>query len=230
MFGAITPRYDLLNTVLSMGIDRTWRRKVVTFSRVTTGGRAADICTGTGELARLLADCVGTEGEVAGVDFCDEMLERARLKFGAQRFPQLRFVQGDALQLPLPDAHFDGVTMAFGLRNLVDPAQGFREMARILRPGGRALVLELTRPAGPLKALYFPYLFGWLPLVGGLLSGNRQAYRYLARSIAEFLSVEQVCRTMGESGFEQVQAHALCGGVATMFVGVVPSPGAPLKR
>lgn len=222
MFGAITPRYDLLNAVLSMGLDRGWRREAVRLGAPGIGGRAADICTGTGDLARLLADHVGPGGEVAGVDFCEEMLVRAREKFPPSTFPQLRFVQGDALELPLPDRHFDAVTMAFGLRNLVDPPRGFREMARILRPGGRALVLELTRPSGLLKLVYFPYLFAWLPLVGGLISKNRTAYQYLARSIAAFLSVEQVCARMAEAGFEHVEARPLCGGIATLFYGVAP--------
>jgi demethylmenaquinone methyltransferase/2-methoxy-6-polyprenyl-1,4-benzoquinol methylase len=184
-------------------------------SALQPGGSALDICTGTGDLAGVLAGRVGERGEVVGVDFCPAMLERARLKY-----PRLRFVEGDALRLPLEGGRFDAATMAFGLRNLVDTRAGFAEMKRVLRPGGRALVLELTRPSGPLRFLYYIYLHFVLPLVGGLVSGNFTAYRYLANTIQAFLSPADICAQMRDAGFTEVRAYPLCGGIATIFAGI----------
>lgn len=221
MFSAITPRYDLLNAVLSMGLDRGWRRRMVDLAALSPGGRALDVCTGTGDVARLLADAVGPGGRVVGVDFCEAMLVRAREKFPPERFPQMTFLQGDAMRLPLEDATFEAATMACGLRNLEDPMRAFRELRRVVAPGGRILILELTRPTGVLKAFYYPYLFGVLPMVGGLLSGNVGAYRYLARSIAAFLPVDRLLRDMAEAGLRDVGAIPLLGGVATILRGTV---------
>jgi len=215
MFAAITPRYDLVNTLLSLGLDRLWRRRVVTLSGLRPSGDAVDLCTGTGELARLLAERAGARGTVTGLDFCEDMLARAR-----QKYPQIRFVQGDALEVPLPDACSDATTMACGLRNLESTRRGFQEMKRITRAGGRVLVLELTRPDGLLRIPYYLYLFGVLPLVGGLVSGDFRAYRYLAKSIAEFLPVPDLLDQMREVGFKQVEAEPLCGGIATILKGV----------
>lgn len=222
MFSAISPRYDLLNRVLSGGLDQGWRRRVVTCTGLSAGGQALDLCAGTGDLTVLLAARVGAEGEAIGLDFCDEMLGHARRKYPHDGWPQMRFTTGDALDLPFDDARFDAVTMAFGLRNLADPARGYREMVRVVRPRGRVVVLELTRPDGWLRLLYYPYLFVVLPLIGGLLSGRFSAYRYLARSIAEFLPPQRVLAQMREAGLEKVRAAPLLGGIATIFEGTVP--------
>lgn len=219
MFSAITPRYDLLNHLLSGGLDQGWRRRVVAMSGVTAGSQALDVCTGTGDLAGLLARVAGPTGYVAAVDFCETMLARARAKHPAPGFPQLEFLMGDALHLPFPDCRFDAATMAFGLRNLADPLRGFQELCRVIRPGGTVLVLELTRPRGFLRLIYQPYLFFFLPLVGRLISGDRGAYRYLARSIAAFLSPSQVIQQMTDAGLKDCRAISLCGGIATIFHG-----------
>lgn len=221
MFSAISRRYDLLNRVLSAGLDQGWRRRVVTMSAVESGGRALDLCAGTGDLAAMLAARVGPEGEAVGLDFCDDMLTHARRKYPASSWPQLRFVCGDALDLPFEAAAYDTVTMAFGLRNLADPSRGFREMRRVVRPGGTVVVLELTRPNGLLRLLYYPYLFVVLPLIGGLISGRFNAYRYLARSIAEFLPPERVLSQMRDAGLVNERAVRLMGGIATIFIGEV---------
>ena len=220
MFTRITPTYDNVNRVLSMGLDRGWRRKVVRMAGLGPGDKAADVCTGTGDLALLLADAVGRKGEVVGVDFCQDMLARAAVKGPSARWPQLRFEVGDALRLPLEDQRYDVATMACGLRNLEDTEQGFRELKRILVPGGRVLVLELTRPAGWLKWLYYPYLFVLLPMVGGIVSRDFKAYRYLARSIAQFLPVPGLLAQMESVGFREVHAIPLLGGIATILYGV----------
>ena len=217
MFGRITPTYDDVNRVLSLGLDRGWRRRVVRLAGLRAGDRAADICTGTGDLALLLAAAVGQQGEVVGIDFCSSMLEVAERK--ASPLPQMRFAVGDALHLPLPDGHFQVATMACGLRNLEDTRRGFAELRRILEPGGRVLVLELTRPEGWLRYLYYPYLFVLLPLVGGIVSRDFGAYRYLARSIARFLPVAELLDQMREVGLREVRAVPLLGGIATILCG-----------
>ena len=222
MFSAISPRYDLLNRLLSAGLDQGWRRRVVALSGVQAGGRALDLCAGTGDLAVMLAARVGTDGEAVGLDFCEDMLVHARRKYPVSTWPQLRFTCGDAIELPFEGDIFDTVTMAFGLRNLADPSRGFREMRRVVRPGGTVVVLELTRPGGLLRLLYYPYLFIVLPLLGGLVSGRFNAYRYLARSIAEFLPPERVLEQMREAGLVQGRAIRLLGGIATIFCCEVP--------
>lgn len=222
MFSAISGRYDLLNRVLSAGFDQGWRRRVVAMSAVEAGDRALDLCAGTGDLAVMLAARVGPEGEAVGLDFCDDMLAHARRKYPVSSWPQLRFVCGDALELPFEACAYDTVTMAFGLRNLADPSRAFREMRRVVRPGGTVVVLELTRPNGLLRLLYYPYLFLVLPLIGGLISGRFNAYRYLARSIAEFLPPERVLSQMRGAGLVNERAVTLMGGIATIFFGEVP--------
>lgn len=214
MFSAITPRYDVLNGLLSMGLDRGWRRHVVALARLQPGQRALDVCTGTGDLAALLAQAVGAGGRTVGLDFCPEMLEKAGAKF-----PSIEWVQGDALQLPFDDASFEAATMAFGLRNVENTQKAFTELKRVVAPGGRVLILELTRPHGPLRALYYPYLLGLLPLLGGLVSGNFAAYRYLGRSIAAFLPIDRLLAQMEEVGLRDPQAIPLLAGVATILMG-----------
>lgn len=221
MFTAITPRYDLLNRILSCGLDRFWRRRVVALSGLREGGAAVDVCCGTGDLSGLLAIASGSRGRVCGVDFCDRMLECARRKFADRGRPQLEFVQGDALRLPFANETFDAATMAFGLRNLADSQRGFEELRRVVCGGGTVVVLELTRPHGWLRAFYYPYLFVLLPLIGGLVSWHFGAYRYLAHSIAEFLPPQQVLRQMTAAGLRDVRAIPLCGGIATIFYGRV---------
>jgi demethylmenaquinone methyltransferase/2-methoxy-6-polyprenyl-1,4-benzoquinol methylase len=214
MFSRITPRYDLLNRILSGGLDQGWRRRVTAMSRVGPGGAALDLCAGTGDLSVMLAGQVGPEGRAIGLDFCEDMLAVARRKYAR---PQLSFVAGDAHALPFDDDSFDTATMAFGLRNLARPLRAFEEMRRVVRPGGTVVVLELTRPRGWLQLLYYPYLFVVLPLVGGLISGDFNAYRYLARSIAEFLPPERVVAQMGEAGLGHARAMPVFGGIATIF-------------
>jgi demethylmenaquinone methyltransferase/2-methoxy-6-polyprenyl-1,4-benzoquinol methylase len=222
MFGRIAPRYDLLNALLSMGLDRSWRLAAVKAANPPEGGKCLDCCAGTGELAFLLAEAVGRKGEVVGLDFCPEMLELAREKLKTADMPQLRFESGSVLDIPFPDGYFDAVTMAFGLRNLADPGKAFAQIRRVLRPGGRAVNLELTLPTGTLlRFLYYPYLVLYLPLVGAVLSGSLSAYRYLAGSIRRFFSREEVAACMEGTGLKEVRWFNLCGGVATIHTGLV---------
>lgn len=216
MFGRITARYDLLNLCLSLGLDRLWRKAAVRQLHLPPGGTAVDLCCGTGDVTETLARQVGRP-QVVGVDFVPAMLEKARAKY-----PGIRFVEGDALAVPLPDAQFDGATVAFGLRNVDDVEALFREMRRLVRPGGRVVSLELTRPPGLLGVLHGLFLRYVVPFVGGVISGDPEAYRYLARSIAAFLPVQEVADRMRAAGLVEVRIVPLHGGIATLHVGTRP--------
>ncbi|MEW6281744.1 MAG: ubiquinone/menaquinone biosynthesis methyltransferase [Candidatus Eremiobacterota bacterium] len=216
MFGRIAPRYDLVNRWLSLGLDQGWRRRAVAALALSPGDPVVDLCCGTGDLTHAL--WLGVRpARVVGVDFAEPMLERARGKF-----PGLEFVHGDALAAPLDPGSFAAATVAFGLRNVEDLGALWREMMRLVRPGGRILSLELTRPPGFLGVLHGFYLRVVVPLVGGLLSGDPAAYGYLARTVSRFASVEEVCRSMQAAGLLEVRAIPLSGGIATLHVGVRP--------
>ncbi len=217
IFARIAGRYDLLNALLSLGLHRTWRRAAAAQLDLVAGSTAVDLCCGTGELTRALARLAGPEN-VVGLDFVPEMLERARL-----RHPGIRFLEADALATALPEGSFDGASVAFALRNVEDVEALFREMTRLVRPGGRVVSLELTRPGGLLGCLHGLVLRWIVPLVGGMLSGQGGAYRYLARSIAEFLPVEEVARRMERAGLEEIRILPLTGGIVTLHVGRRPT-------
>ncbi len=216
MFARIARRYDLLNRVLSLGLDRSWRRAAVRELHLPPGGSAVDLCCGTGEVAAALARQLGPD-RVVGVDFVPQMLERARALH-----PGLRFVEADALDTGLPGATFDGATVAFALRNVENLEALFREMARLVRPGGRVVSLELTRPRGLLGFLHGLILRWIVPPLGSLLSGEGHAYRYLATSIARFLPVEEVAERMRRAGLEEVRIVPLHGGIVTLHAGRRP--------
>jgi demethylmenaquinone methyltransferase/2-methoxy-6-polyprenyl-1,4-benzoquinol methylase len=216
MFASVARRYDLLNRLLSCGIDRRWRRAAVRFAGVRPGELAADVCAGTGDLALLLA----RRGlRVVGVDFCCEMLERTRRKEPGV-VPRPLFVAGDALALPLPDRAFDLVTVAFGVRNLADPERGLAELRRVLRPGGRAIVLEFCMPRGAvLGPLYRFYFQRVVPRVGRLVSDAKTAYDYLPRSVRAFPQAEGFLPLLTAAGFTACRMQLLSGGIAALYRG-----------
>lgn len=218
MFARISGRYDLLNRVLSLGIDRSWRRRTVREAAVPSGGLVVDVCCGTGDLAFEFAR---SGARVLGVDFTQEMLVLAEPK---QRDQRVLFANGDALCLPLPDAGVDAASVAFGLRNLADPDAGLREMARVVRPGGRVLVLECSPPpSGPLGACYEFYFTRVLPWIGGIVSGDREAYRYLPRTVVAWPPAEELRARMQAVGLEDCGFHKLTGGIAYLHWGRVPA-------
>jgi len=221
MFSAIAERYDLINSLLSLRRDAAWRR--FSASKATAGGGqlALDVATGTGELARHLAR-QNHEIKIIGVDFCPGMLAKAGSKLG-RSLPEdrLQLVLGDILQLPFPDNTFDCVTIGFGLRNVTDVGVAFGEMARVAKPGGRVVSLELTRPSSSLmRALHGFGVSLVSPLLGWAVARNRGAYTYLPESILEFLSPEDVARVMRSAGLEQVEIHRLTLGAATVHTGI----------
>ncbi len=216
MFGAIAHRYDLLNHALSMGIDLYWRWRVVKRLKpfLAQGDVALDLCTGTGDLAVQLSK----HTRVVGCDFTHAMLVLGQKKVRGKKLEsRIRFVEGDALSLPFPDASFSAVSIAFGLRNLASYRQGLEEMRRVLRPGGALAVLEFSQPRLPvLKQVYFLYCKHVVTRLGGWISGDAVAYSYLPASVDEFLSADSLGEMIGECGFGDVQCVPLTGGVAVL--------------
>ncbi len=212
MFSRIAPRYDLLNHLLSFGQDVRWRRRVA--ERVAAAGpdRTLDACTGTGDLALA---CTAA-GAVCGCDFALPMLARARVK-AERRRRRLPLFAADVLRLPLPDGCVDLVTVGFGVRNFESLGGGLQEMQRVLRDGGRLLVLEFSEPRG-----YAAPVLGWwlhrvLPVVGGVLSGDASAYHYLPRSVAEFPEREEITAMLAQAGFRPCGARSFSGGLVTLY-------------
>jgi len=216
MFDRIAPRYDLLNHVLSGGIDVRWRRRCID---AVGGRRLLDVCSGTGDLLiEFLRQDPARTG--VGVDLSVEMLALGRTKLRRNALDgRGRMLAGDAEELPVAGARFDAVTVAFGIRNVGDPRAALREMARVLRPGGRAAVLEFSTPRGALGAAYRLYSAHVLPRIGGWISGDPGAYAYLPESIARFPAPAQFGALMTEAGFARVHWRPLTGGIAHLYIG-----------
>ena len=211
MFAAIAARYDLANTVLSLGIHHLWKRRVAALAAAVPGP-VLDLCTGTGDIAALLAE---RGQKVAGADFCLPMLQQApKSASGAG----LHLAQADALRLPFPDGTFGAVTIAFGLRNLADPIAGLAEMHRVLRAGGTLIVLEFGRPSfAPWAAVYRTYQRVLMPLVGGLVTGEPEAYRYLPETSHAFPCGAALGDRLRQVGYADVRWHDLSGGIAYLY-------------
>lgn len=220
LFASVARSYDRANQVLSLGLHHGWRRAAVRESGIRPGDRVLDCATGTGDLAIEFKRAVGPEGEVVGTDFCEEMLALAPAK-AARAGQSIRFETADLLALPYPDGSFDVASVAFGIRNVEDPARGLREMRRVTRSEGRVVVLEFGQPGVPL----FGPIFRWysrsvLPRVGGWISGQREAYEYLDRTASRFPAGEAFAELMRrEGGFRAVRTRRLAGGVAYVYVG-----------
>lgn len=217
MFAAIAPRYDFLNHLLSLNIDRRWRRAAV--DRLGWQARPAgcylDLCAGTMDLAALLARQPGFRGQVVGADFAIPMLEQGRAKS-----PRAAPVGADAVTLPFPDRAFHGAMVGFGVRNLADLDAGLAEAARVLRPGGRFVVLDFTTPRfAPLRAAYLFYFRRVLPVVGRAISKHTDAYSYLPESVLEFPDPDAFAQRLGAAGFSDVGYELLTGGICALHYG-----------
>ncbi len=219
-FATIASRYDVMNRVMTGGQDRRWRAITVAETRVRPGGSVLDVATGTGDLAFALARVVGPTGRVVGIDFTEGMLDIARRKGDAQPFsPEFRW--GDALDLPFEEATFDAATIGFGLRNVVDVPQALREMQRVLRPGGRMVCLEITKPRVPLLATgFYAYFENVVPIIGALINGSREAYTYLPTSLHYFPDAPALLGLMREAGFSKAHVRLLNFGTIAVHVGL----------
>jgi demethylmenaquinone methyltransferase/2-methoxy-6-polyprenyl-1,4-benzoquinol methylase len=209
MFDRISPVYDAMNRAMTLGLDQRWRRATVA-AVVQPGDRVLDACCGTGDLA-IAAARAG--GRVTGVDFSERMLERARRKA-----PELEWFQGDALALPFDDGSFDSATVGFGVRNLEDLEQGLAELRRVLRPGGRVGILEITRPRGLLAPFYRLWFDGLVPLLGKVLPGG-SAYTYLPASVRRFPGPGELVSLLEQAGFEDVRWRSFAGGIVALHAG-----------
>jgi demethylmenaquinone methyltransferase/2-methoxy-6-polyprenyl-1,4-benzoquinol methylase len=223
MFAGIAGRYDLLNHLLSGNTDKRWRRLVAKRLQPVLsveGARALDVACGTGDLALALAEMTGAF--VVGTDFCRPMLEIAARK-ARTNVTEIPFVEGDALKLPFADQSFDAVSIAFGLRNLSSVEDGLKELWRVLKPTGRAAILEFSRPVVPgFRALFQFYFTRVLPKLGGMISGSPGAYEYLPDSVSRFPDQKRLVAMMGDAGFEEVEYRNLTGGIAALHMGTRP--------
>jgi demethylmenaquinone methyltransferase/2-methoxy-6-polyprenyl-1,4-benzoquinol methylase len=212
MFTAIAPRYDLMNRLMTLGRDQVWRRTVVRLCALPPGGRLLDVATGTGDIGyEARRHDPGTR--VVGLDLTREMMLCGRGKHPGQDFP---FLEGDALALPFPDGSFDAASSGFMMRNVIDVRAAFTEQARVIKPGGRVVCLEITRPAAPLfRRLFDIYFFRVVPFIGGLISGEREAYTYLPQSTVAFPGPPALARIMEQAGLHDVRYRlAMLGTVA----------------
>lgn len=221
MFDNIAPKYDLLNHTLSMSIDRLWRRHVVKIVRRAKPRRILDVATGTGDLAIAMARRIG-EAHVLGVDLSERMLDVARRKVEARGLDgRIVLDRGDAEHLDVATASVDVATVAFGVRNFGDLDAGLRELARVLRPGGRVVILEFSRPSNPLfRTLYEFYTYRILPRIGGMVSHDRRAYEYLPASVGEFPRPAEFLRRLEAAGFHDCKARSQSCGIAQIYIGV----------
>ncbi len=220
MFSEIAERYDFLNHLFSLNIDRRWRRVLVREAEVRDGARVLDACTGTGDIAITFAgQCASSE--VIGIDRSGEMLRIGERKLRKRKLnDRVKLLEGDVLALPFANASFDVVSIGFGFRNLPDYKKGISEMARVLKPGGRLFILEFAPPPDSLFGRSYHFYLQWLvPLAGGIISGSRAAYRYLSISIHDFLTNEQIRRLMEEGGLGKLRSMRLAKGVAFLHGG-----------
>jgi demethylmenaquinone methyltransferase/2-methoxy-6-polyprenyl-1,4-benzoquinol methylase len=218
MFDRIAGVYDVMNSAMTAGLHHQWRQRAVDRAEVGPGSDALDVCCGTGDLAFELRRRIGPDGRVVGCDFSEPMLELARHKSGERGLP-VEFGWADALELPYGDGSFDAVTIGFGARNLADLPGGLSEMARVLRPGGRLVILEITRPQRePLASFYSIWFDRVVPMIGSI-AGDADAYSYLPNSVRSFPEPEALAELMDTAGFERIRWLLLAGGIIAIHSG-----------
>jgi demethylmenaquinone methyltransferase / 2-methoxy-6-polyprenyl-1,4-benzoquinol methylase len=220
MFDRVAGRYDLLNSLMSAGLHHRWRERAADRAGLSPGESALDVCCGTGDLTLELARRVLPGGHVVGCDFSEPMLDLAREKTAARDVSGVRFEWADALNLPYDAGRFDAVTVGFGVRNFADRDRGLREMTRVLRPGGRLVVLEFTEPRRPPFSTFYALWFDRLAPVLGRLSDDPEAYAYLAESVHSFPDPRRLAEKMDAAGLERIRYTILAGGIVTIHSGL----------
>ena len=222
VFESVAGKYDLMNDLMSLGVHRLWKRDFVANSGVRLGHQVLDLAGGTGDIAALLCERVGKSGRVVLSDINEAMLEVGRQRLEDRGITgNISYSLANAEQLPFDDGEFDAVTIAFGLRNVTDKDAALREMFRVLRPGGKALILEFSQVQPELlKKMYDGYSFGILPVLGKLVAGDEDSYRYLAESIRQHPPQEELAEMMRGAGFEEVRFRNLTGGVVAIHSGI----------
>ena len=221
VFHSAATKYDAINDLMSMGIHRLWKRFTVEAASLKPGQRILDIAGGTGDLSRQFARCVGPDGEVVLADINDSMLRQGRIRLTDEGLVgNIRYVQANAQCLPFPDNYFDRISIAFGLRNVTNIDQALQSMYRVLKPGGKLLVLEFSKPVTPgLAPIYDVYSFKVLPMLGKLVASDEQSYRYLAESIRMHPDQETLKQKMQRAGFDRCEYNNLTGGIVALHTG-----------
>jgi len=220
MFDRIAGRYDAMNSVMTAGMHHRWRERAADRAELRPGDAALDVCCGTGDLALELARRVAPGGRVVGCDFSEPMLDLAREKASEHGVEGVRFEWADALQLPYDEGRFDAVTVGFGVRNLADLDGGLREMIRVLSPGGRLVILEITQPVRPPLSTFYSLWFDRLVPVLGALAGDSAAYSYLPESVRSFPDPHNLAAKMDAAGLKSIRYTVLAGGIIAIHSGV----------
>jgi demethylmenaquinone methyltransferase/2-methoxy-6-polyprenyl-1,4-benzoquinol methylase len=220
MFDRVAGRYDALNSVMTAGLHHRWRERAADRAELSAGDSALDVCCGTGDLALELAGRVAPGGHVVGCDFSEPMLDLAREKAAERHADGVRFEWADALQLPYDSGRFDAVTVGFGVRNLADLDRGLSEMARVLKPAGRAVILEITQPTRPPLSLFYSLWFDRIVPLLGSFSSDPEAYSYLPESVRAFPSPAGLAQKMDRAGFERIRYTVLAGGIIAIHSGL----------
>jgi demethylmenaquinone methyltransferase/2-methoxy-6-polyprenyl-1,4-benzoquinol methylase len=220
MFDRVAGRYDLLNSLMSAGLHHRWRERAADVAALAPGASVLDVCCGTGDLTFELAGRVAPGGHVVGCDFSEPMLDLAREKAERRKVDRVRFEWADALSLPYDDDRFDAVTVGFGLRNFADWDRGLREMARVLKPNGKLVILEFTKPTRPPFSTFYSLWFDRLAPVLGKLSDNPEAYAYLTESLNTFPGPHELAEKIDAAGLQRIRCRILAGGIVTIHSGV----------